>query len=92
MLMSQELVENAAGRMVVTEINGRAAVPFQGVGKYRPTGNKAAPPIRSCNDYPADGNKMASGSHGATWGVRASWQEAHAWARGGPDNIAQSGA
>jgi citrate lyase subunit alpha/citrate CoA-transferase len=52
------LVENAAGRLVPTEINGRPAVPFQGVDKYRPTGRKAGPPIRSCADYPADGNKV----------------------------------
>ena len=52
------LVENAAGRLVPTEINGKPAVPFQGVDKYRPSGRKAGPPIRSCADYPADGNKV----------------------------------
>ena len=52
------LVENAAGRLVPVEINGRPAVPFQGVGKYRPTGRKHAPPIRTCSDYPPDGNKV----------------------------------
>ena len=46
--------------MVLTEINGKPAVPFRGVGKYKPTGNKAAPPIRSCNDYPADGSKVVA--------------------------------
>jgi len=49
---------NAAGRRVVSEINGEAAVPFQGVGRYRPQGRKHAPPITSCSDYPADGNKV----------------------------------
>ena len=52
-------VENAAGRLVPAEINGAPAVPFQGVGRYRPQGRKAAPPIRSCADYPADGDKTA---------------------------------
>jgi len=52
-------VENAAGRLVPVEINGAPAVPFQGVGRYRPQGRKAAPPIRSCADYPADGDKTA---------------------------------
>ena len=52
------LVENAVGRLVPTEINGKPAVPFQGVGKHRPTGRKATPLIRSCADYPADGNKV----------------------------------
>ncbi|MBK6901112.1 MAG: citrate lyase subunit alpha [bacterium] len=54
-----KLVENAAGRLVPAEINGTPAVPYQGVGRYRPQGRKAAPPIRSCADYPADGDKTA---------------------------------
>ncbi|MFQ5430492.1 MAG: citrate lyase subunit alpha, partial [Phycisphaerae bacterium] len=56
--MPEPLVENAAGRRVPTTVNGRAAVPFRGVGRFRPTGRKAAPPIRTCMDYPADGNKV----------------------------------
>jgi citrate lyase subunit alpha/citrate CoA-transferase len=54
-----KLVENAAGRLVPVEINGTPAVPYQGVGRFRPQGRKAAPPIRSCADYPADGDKTA---------------------------------
>ncbi len=50
--------ENAAGRLVPTEVNGEPQTPFLGVGKFRPTGRKAAPPIRTCADYPADGNKV----------------------------------
>lgn len=57
-IMSQHLVGNAAGRPVPAEINGHPGVPFAGVGKYRPEGRKAAPPIRTCADYPADGNKV----------------------------------
>ncbi len=53
-------VENALGRTVPTDINGRLAVPFQGVGKYRPEGNKATPPVRSCAGYPDDGNKVVA--------------------------------
>ncbi len=56
--MTNKLIENAVGRMVPTEINGRPATPFMGVGKYRPSGNKTAPSIRTCADYPADGNKI----------------------------------
>jgi citrate lyase subunit alpha/citrate CoA-transferase len=56
--MAVKLVENAAGRMVPTEINGKPAVPYQGVNKYKPTGRKAAPPIASCMDYPSSGNKV----------------------------------
>jgi citrate lyase subunit alpha/citrate CoA-transferase len=53
-----DLVKNAVGRMVPTEVNGKKTIPFKGVGKYSPTGTKAAPPISSCNDYPLDGNKI----------------------------------
>lgn len=57
--MVMELVKNSAGRSVVTEINGNTAIPFQGVGKYRPEGRKYAPPVASCADYPSDGDKKA---------------------------------
>ncbi|MCU0692816.1 MAG: hypothetical protein MUF54_15555, partial [Polyangiaceae bacterium] len=73
------LVENAVGRLVPAEINGKPAVPFRGVGKHRPTGRKAAPPLRSCADFPLDGNKLVGSlrealemcgvSHGATIGT-----------------------
>lgn len=53
-----KLVKNAANRFVPFEINGEKQIPFQGVGKYKPIGNKAKPPIRSCANYPADGNKI----------------------------------
>jgi len=58
--MPIELVENAVGRLVPTEINGLQAVPFKGAGKYKPSGNKTAPPIHTCADYPADGNKVVA--------------------------------
>ena len=53
-----KLVKNAVGRFVPTEVNGVKQTPFKGVGKFKPKGNKAAPPIRSCADYPIDGNKI----------------------------------
>ncbi len=56
--MSTKLVKNALGRMVVTELNGQPAIPFQGIGKYRPDNFKHAPKISSCADYPLDGNKQ----------------------------------
>lgn len=56
--MANQLAKNAAGRSVPTEINGKPAVPYQGVGKFRPIGKKAAPPIATCSDYPPDGNKV----------------------------------
>ncbi len=58
MKIKYELVKNAAGRMVPTEVNGKAQIPYQGVHGYKPEGRKAAPPISSCSDYPMDGNKI----------------------------------
>lgn len=52
------LVKNALGRLVPTIVNGKSQVPYMGVGKYKPIGFKAAPPIVSSADYPADGNKL----------------------------------
>jgi citrate lyase subunit alpha/citrate CoA-transferase len=57
-LEKTELVENAAGRMVPANVNGRRPVPYMGVGKYHPLGSKAAPPIRTASNYPEDGNKV----------------------------------
>ncbi|MEE4312331.1 MAG: citrate lyase subunit alpha [candidate division KSB1 bacterium] len=58
MTMKSKMVKNAAGRFVPDVVNGRPAVPYQGVGKYKPSGRKTAPPIASCSDYPDDGNKV----------------------------------
>ncbi len=52
-----ELIANAVGRMVPEIANGCPQVPYMGVGKYRPLGRKAAPPIRTAADYPANGDK-----------------------------------
>jgi len=56
--MAKDLVENAAGRLVPKVVNGKLSVPYQGIGKYRPTETKTAPPIATCSDYPPDGNKV----------------------------------
>ena len=53
-----KLIKNKANRLVPDEINGQKQIPFQGVDKYKPTGTKAKPPIRTCIDYPSDGNKV----------------------------------
>lgn len=53
-----KLVINAAGRTVPTEVNGKAEIPYQGVGKHRPQGKKFGPRISTCADFPADGNKL----------------------------------
>lgn len=49
---------NAAGRWIPDKINGKPVLPFKGVGKYRPVGQKTSPPIVSCSDFPKDGNKV----------------------------------
>ncbi len=54
------LTPNAAGRAVPTEINGRAATPYQGVGAYRPEGRTVGRVLRSCADYPANGDKRVA--------------------------------
>ncbi|MFA5832913.1 MAG: citrate lyase subunit alpha [Bacteroidota bacterium] len=51
-------VKNAAGRSVPTRVNGKQTIPFQGISKYHPERAMSAPPIRSCADYPSDGNKL----------------------------------
>jgi len=56
--MRNAMIRNAAGRLVVTEINGDVAIPFQGVGAFVPAGRKAAPTVSRCADYPNDGNKI----------------------------------
>ena len=56
-----KLVTNAAGRVVPSIINGKPATPYMGIGKFRPSGRKAAPPIATCADYPDDGNKVVPG-------------------------------
>ena len=53
-----KFVKNAAGRLVPNLVNGKKQIPFKGVNKYKPKDSKAAPAIRSCIDYPRDGNKI----------------------------------
>lgn len=58
--MKNDWITNAAGKKLPATINGQAVIPYQGVGGLRPQGQKHGPPIRSCADYPADGNKLVS--------------------------------
>ena len=51
---------NAAGRRVPFDVNGHVSLPFEGVGVHRPVGPKHGPPIRSCADYPPDGDKRVA--------------------------------
>lgn len=56
-----KFVENEAGRAVPVEVNGENRVAYQGLGGFRPRGNKARPRLATCVDYPADGNKLVAG-------------------------------
>lgn len=58
MRKSDRLVVNSVGRSVPTEVNGKAAIPFMGIGKFIPSGRKTAPLISSCANCPSDGNKL----------------------------------
>jgi citrate lyase subunit alpha/citrate CoA-transferase len=53
-----KLIKNAADRLVPDEVNGQQQIPFKGINKYKSSGSKAKPPIRTCIDYPEDGNKV----------------------------------
>ena len=55
-----DLIKNKVGRLVPTEINGEKAIPFMGVGKYKPEGRRFAPKLTSNADFPADGNKQVA--------------------------------
>ncbi|RMH01549.1 MAG: citrate lyase subunit alpha [Planctomycetota bacterium] len=76
MPLPTESLENAAGREIPAEINGRPTVPFAGVGTHRPSGRKVGPPIRSCADYPADGDKRVPGSGDLVDGLAAALERA----------------
>ncbi|MGM0497612.1 MAG: citrate lyase subunit alpha [Bacteroidota bacterium] len=54
---SKNLVQNAAGRYVPQEINGEEVIPFKGVGKHKPEGTKRSPKIRTCAEFPSNGDK-----------------------------------
>jgi len=57
---SLELISNAAGRVVPTNVNGHAQRPYGGVNNDHPQGTKAAPPIRTAADYPMNGDKRVA--------------------------------
>ncbi|HYL81570.1 MAG TPA: citrate lyase subunit alpha, partial [Candidatus Acidoferrum sp.] len=38
-------------------MNGKKQAPYRGVHGHRPVGRKAAPPIPTASDYPANGDK-----------------------------------
>lgn len=52
------MIKNAAGRMVPANLNGKKVTPFMGVGKFIPEGKINATKIPTNANYPADGNKQ----------------------------------
>lgn len=54
---TKNLVKNAIGRYVPTEINGEPCVPYKGVGKHSPEAPKYGPRIRTYAEYPSNGDK-----------------------------------
>ena len=55
-----DLVKNALSRRVPEKVNGDSVVPYQGIGQYKPYGNQFGPSIRSCADYPSNGDKRVA--------------------------------
>ncbi len=53
-----KMIKNKAGRFVPTLVNNQKQIPFKGVDKYKPSGKIANPQIRTCAEYPSDGNKV----------------------------------
>ncbi|TSA29056.1 MAG: citrate lyase subunit alpha [Ignavibacteriales bacterium] len=52
-----KLIKNAVNRLIPTIINGEKQIPFKGVDKFKSSGRIASLQIRTCADYPSDGNK-----------------------------------
>jgi len=55
-----KMLKNALGKLIPESVNGKKLIPYQGVGKFHPSGKKAMPNIPSCVDFPSDGNKLIS--------------------------------
>ena len=55
-----KLLKNSVGRPVPETVNGQKQIAFKGVDKYKPDYHKAKPQVRSCIDYPGDGNKLTA--------------------------------
>ena len=53
-----KLVKNKVNRKVPSIVNGIKSIPFKGVGMHSPKGTKNSPSIKSCQDFPMDGNKI----------------------------------
>lgn len=52
------MVKNAAGRFVPKRVNGAEQRSYEGIAQDSPTGHKTKPPVRSCSQFPENGNKV----------------------------------
>jgi len=57
-MKTHSFVRNGAGRLVPRSVNGTKQTPYKEAAGIRPRGRTAGVPIRSCAEYPADGNKV----------------------------------
>ena len=55
-----KLIKNAIGRFVPAVVNRQKLIPFKGVDKFKPSGFKAKPKIRTSINFPGDGNKCVN--------------------------------
>ncbi len=76
MSLTVDSVETVAGRQVPVEVNGLQTVPFAGVGVQRPQGHKVGPPLRTCADYPADGDKRVEAGGDMVAGLKQALEQA----------------
>ena len=53
-----KLIKNSLNRFIPSIINGQKQIPFKGVDKFKSSGRIVNPPIRTCAEYPEDGNKI----------------------------------
>jgi len=53
-----KLIKNAAGRLVPSIISNQKQIPFKGVDKFKSKKRIIYTPIKTCAEYPADGNKV----------------------------------
>ncbi len=53
-----KMIKNALNRFIPERINGQKQIPFKGVDKFKSSGKITNPQIRTCAEYPADGNKI----------------------------------
>lgn len=52
-----EIIKNAAGRFIPVKVNNVLQTPFRGVNKYVPKGRIYGPLVKTCHQFPSNGDK-----------------------------------